>query len=296
MTPVEYDDGQPMQHEIGNRTFFVADVEPLDVDGVRTVEVGTALWLVGFLALLPFYGRLEEAGNTGGCGPAWPGSASGCSGWSTAGAGASARPSAACAELELAQSRSISSEVSVSNTGTGSGSGSCFLASRTSEWAPQPWSNDTTRPSSLASPLAQTPNSSESGPAMRTRKPQVVQLSGAERASGASGPPSPSYHRCAASSRPSERSVRTRPRPRSWATVRICGLLVGVERVVAEEVRRDQPRVVVVDGQQVARRQVAGLDPLAVGHPRRGDDRLVAGDQHDLVDRDVFWRGWRGRR
>ena len=30
------------------------DVEPLDVDGVRTAEVGTALWLLGFLGLLPF--------------------------------------------------------------------------------------------------------------------------------------------------------------------------------------------------------------------------------------------------
>ena len=49
-------DEQPTQHEIGNRTYIVADVEPLDVDGVRTVEVGTALWLLGFLALLPFYG------------------------------------------------------------------------------------------------------------------------------------------------------------------------------------------------------------------------------------------------
>jgi hypothetical protein len=60
---VEFDEEQPMTHEIGNRTFFVADVEPLDVDGVRTVEVGTALWLVGFVALLPFYGRLRDAGN-----------------------------------------------------------------------------------------------------------------------------------------------------------------------------------------------------------------------------------------
>jgi Protein of unknown function (DUF2530) len=60
---VELRDDQPRQHELGNRTFFVADVEPLDVDGVRTVEVGTALWLVAFLALLPFYGRLEESGR-----------------------------------------------------------------------------------------------------------------------------------------------------------------------------------------------------------------------------------------
>jgi len=56
-------DDQPMQHEIGSRTYFVADVEPLDVDGVRTVEVGVALWLVAFLALLPFYGRLQDSGN-----------------------------------------------------------------------------------------------------------------------------------------------------------------------------------------------------------------------------------------
>ena len=60
---MEFRDDQPMQHEIGNRTFVVADVEPLDVDGVRTVEVGVALWLLAFLALLPFYGRLEDAGN-----------------------------------------------------------------------------------------------------------------------------------------------------------------------------------------------------------------------------------------
>ena len=60
---MEFRDEQPTQHEFGNHTFFVADVEPLDVDGVRTVEVGVAAWLVGFLALLPFYGRLEESGN-----------------------------------------------------------------------------------------------------------------------------------------------------------------------------------------------------------------------------------------
>jgi uncharacterized protein DUF2530 len=58
---------QPVQqvhtHEIGNRVYVVADVDPLDVDGTRTVAVGTALFLVGFLALLPFYGRLEAAGR-----------------------------------------------------------------------------------------------------------------------------------------------------------------------------------------------------------------------------------------
>ena len=44
-------DEQPTQHEIGRRTYIVAQVEPLDVDGVRTTEVGTALWLLGFLGL-----------------------------------------------------------------------------------------------------------------------------------------------------------------------------------------------------------------------------------------------------
>jgi hypothetical protein len=61
---VELRDNQPMKHEIGDRTYFVADVEPLDVDGVRTVQVGTVVFFVGFLALLPFYGRLEEDGRT----------------------------------------------------------------------------------------------------------------------------------------------------------------------------------------------------------------------------------------
>ena len=45
------------------RRYIVADVEPLDVDGVRTVAVGTGLWLLAFVMLLPFYGRLEEAGR-----------------------------------------------------------------------------------------------------------------------------------------------------------------------------------------------------------------------------------------
>ena len=61
---VDLRDEQPMQHEIGNRTYLIAPVEPLDVDGVRTVQVGTGLFLLGFLGLLPFYGRLEESDRT----------------------------------------------------------------------------------------------------------------------------------------------------------------------------------------------------------------------------------------
>ena len=61
---VELRDNQPMAHEFRNRTYLLADVEPLDVDGVRTVQVGTAVFFLGFLALLPFYGRLAEDDNT----------------------------------------------------------------------------------------------------------------------------------------------------------------------------------------------------------------------------------------
>jgi hypothetical protein len=63
VTGVELRDDQPMKHEIGNRTYLIAPVEPLDVDGVRTVQVGTALFAVAFVALLPFYGPLEDAGR-----------------------------------------------------------------------------------------------------------------------------------------------------------------------------------------------------------------------------------------
>lgn len=61
---VELRDDQPEVHEIGNRSYIVAPVAPLDVDGVRTVEVGTALWLIAFVGLLPFYGTLTDHGRT----------------------------------------------------------------------------------------------------------------------------------------------------------------------------------------------------------------------------------------
>ena len=61
---MELRDEQPRKHEIGSRTYIVADVEPLDVDGVRTVEVGVGLWLLAFVGLLPFYGTLADTGRT----------------------------------------------------------------------------------------------------------------------------------------------------------------------------------------------------------------------------------------
>lgn len=60
---MELREDEPDRHEIGNRTYLIAPVEPLDVDGVRTVQVGTGLFLLAFLGLLPFYGHLEERGQ-----------------------------------------------------------------------------------------------------------------------------------------------------------------------------------------------------------------------------------------
>ncbi|HET7385826.1 MAG TPA: DUF2530 domain-containing protein [Nocardioidaceae bacterium] len=45
--------------EIGHKTYVVPRLAPLDVDGTRTVAVGTGLWLLAFILLLPFYGRLQ---------------------------------------------------------------------------------------------------------------------------------------------------------------------------------------------------------------------------------------------
>jgi hypothetical protein len=41
----------------------VADVQPLDLTGVRTVTVGVVAWTVAFLVLLPFYGTLRADGH-----------------------------------------------------------------------------------------------------------------------------------------------------------------------------------------------------------------------------------------
>lgn len=47
------------EFEIGRKTHRVAAVEPMDLDGVRTMTVGTAIWAVIALALLPFWGTLQ---------------------------------------------------------------------------------------------------------------------------------------------------------------------------------------------------------------------------------------------
>jgi hypothetical protein len=61
--PHEFGRPEVTEHEFGSRRFLVAQVEPLDVDGIRTVGIGSALWLVALLALLPFYSTLESNGS-----------------------------------------------------------------------------------------------------------------------------------------------------------------------------------------------------------------------------------------
>ena len=46
------------------KTYVVGTVQPLDVTGVRTVTVGVILWLVAFVALLPFYATLQDNDRT----------------------------------------------------------------------------------------------------------------------------------------------------------------------------------------------------------------------------------------
>jgi Protein of unknown function (DUF2530) len=49
--------------EIRQKTYHTAKVQPLDVTGVRTLGVGVVLWLVAFIALLPFYSTLQDDGR-----------------------------------------------------------------------------------------------------------------------------------------------------------------------------------------------------------------------------------------
>lgn len=46
--------------EIGRKTHKVAQVEPMDVDGVRTMTIGTIIWAIAIVALLPFIGTLQD--------------------------------------------------------------------------------------------------------------------------------------------------------------------------------------------------------------------------------------------
>lgn len=50
--------------EFGRTTHRVAAVEPMDVNGVRTMTVGTIIWGIIAIALLPFWGNLQDQGRT----------------------------------------------------------------------------------------------------------------------------------------------------------------------------------------------------------------------------------------
>jgi hypothetical protein len=56
--------GEPEVEAGTGRRYLIADVDPLDVSGVRTVMVGTLLFVVALLALLPFTDDLREQGRT----------------------------------------------------------------------------------------------------------------------------------------------------------------------------------------------------------------------------------------
>lgn len=59
MEPAASDPGEPLGPAVHDHR-LLADVAPLDVTGTRTVGVGTALFVVAGLALLPFHGWLDE--------------------------------------------------------------------------------------------------------------------------------------------------------------------------------------------------------------------------------------------
>lgn len=58
--------GRPDAQEfaIGKQTHRVADVDPLDVSGVRTMIFGTALWGIVAIGMLPFWSTLRDTGRT----------------------------------------------------------------------------------------------------------------------------------------------------------------------------------------------------------------------------------------
>jgi hypothetical protein len=75
------EDDQPKVHEIGNRTYIVADVDPLDLDGVRTMQVGTALWGIAVVVMALFHTQLDRAGHLWWLGTCAAGFGLGLVGW-----------------------------------------------------------------------------------------------------------------------------------------------------------------------------------------------------------------------
>src|ERR1700689_1634141 len=128
-----------------------------------------------------------------------------------------------------------------------------IVSAAASECAPQPWSADTTRPSSGAYAFAQAPKTSPSSPLNGTKKPQLRQCAGAACASGDRGPCSLAYQREAAPSRPIAESTRDRPAALGPppATAPRADLPVGDRVVAFQHHERYQPLVVGRGGHQV---------------------------------------------
>ena len=161
------------------------------------------------------------------------------------------------------------SQVKVSCTGSAAVGWCCDCSGiRTSEWAPQPWSNETAWPSLGDEALAQTPNEVASAPPSRTRKPQEAHGAGAACAIGDAGPLSPSNQRSAASSRPSIESTRSRPSPSSRMTSRISRPVRASSASSPTRKPGTRRGSSSDDRHQVARAEVALGDPVLPGHPR----------------------------
>lgn len=57
------DDATLEPAEAAHRTYVAAGIQPLDVNGVRTMAFGALVWLVAFALLVPFYSTLQENGR-----------------------------------------------------------------------------------------------------------------------------------------------------------------------------------------------------------------------------------------
>ncbi|MDQ3325335.1 MAG: DUF2530 domain-containing protein [Actinomycetota bacterium] len=81
VTPHEFGQPDVTEREFGNRTFLVAEVAPLDIDGVRTMAVGALLWLIAFVVMLVFRDSLADSGRDWWLWTALTGAALGLIGW-----------------------------------------------------------------------------------------------------------------------------------------------------------------------------------------------------------------------
>ena len=282
-----------MTHEIGNRTYIVADVEPArrrrraHARGGRRRSGCSA-----FLALLPFYGRLEETGRVWWLWTCLAGFGLGLFGLeycrrrrNRRRAGKRSRSSPGGDRSERARCRPASA---CRRPARAAAPACCFLQLHLGVGA--------------AAVVERHDPAVVVGVAVGADAEHLRQRAGQpdQEAAGRAGRRAPTGRAAsrgrrrrrttaaAASSRPSSESVRTRPRPRSAATWRICALSSASSGSSPKEYVGTRRGSSSSTGSRSPGRQVAGLDPLAVGHPLGRHDRVVAGDQHDLVDGDLL--------